>query len=69
MSRVVWECKGYTPTIRIRRYLNILITKIVHVSQDLFMHHTHHSLVPRPHPAFRRFQYSKAGEGLVSFLT
>ena len=27
------------------------------------------SLVPRPRPAFRRFQYGKAGEGLVSFLT
>ena len=35
--------------------------------------HTHtdtqtHSLVPRPRPAFRCFQYSKAGEGLVSSL-
>ena len=28
-----------------------------------------HSLVPRPHPVFRCFQYEKAGEGLVSFLT
>ena len=28
-----------------------------------------HSLVPRPRPAFHRFQYGKAGEGLVSFLT
>ena len=27
------------------------------------------SLVPRPRPAFRRLQYGKAGEGLVSFLT
>ena len=27
------------------------------------------NLVPRPCPAFRRFQYGKAGEGLVSFLT
>jgi len=27
------------------------------------------SLVPRPHPAFRRLQYGKAGAGLVSFLT
>ena len=27
------------------------------------------SLVPRPHLAFHRLQYGKAGEGLVSFLT
>ena len=27
------------------------------------------SLVPTPRPAFRRFQYGKAREGLVSFLT
>ena len=27
------------------------------------------SLVPRPRPVFCRFQYGKAGEGLVSFLT
>ena len=27
------------------------------------------SLVPRPRPAFHRFQYGKSGEGLVSFLT
>ena len=27
------------------------------------------NLVPRPRPAFRRLQYGKAGEGLVSFLT
>ena len=27
------------------------------------------SLVPRPHLAFRRILYGKAGEGLVSFLT
>ena len=26
------------------------------------------SFVPRPHPAFRHFQYGKVGEGLVSFL-
>ena len=29
----------------------------------------HASLIPRSHPAFRRLQYGKAGEGLVSFLT
>ena len=27
------------------------------------------SLVSRPHPDFCRFQYGKAGEALVSFLT
>ena len=27
------------------------------------------SLIPRPCPAFCRFQYGKAGDGLVSFLT
>ena len=27
------------------------------------------SLAPRPFLAFHRLQYSKAGEGLVSFLT
>ena len=27
------------------------------------------SLVSRPCPAFRRFQYGKVGEGLISFLT
>ena len=25
------------------------------------------SLIPRPHPVFNRFQYGKAGEGLVMF--
>ena len=28
-----------------------------------------YSLIPRPRLAFRRLQYGKAGEGLVSFLT
>ena len=27
------------------------------------------SLVPRPHPAFRRLQYGKVIEGLVYFIT
>ena len=27
------------------------------------------NLVPRPRPSFCHFQYGKAGEGLVSFLT
>ena len=30
---------------------------------------SHSSLVPRPRPASHRLQYSKAGEGLVHFLT
>ena len=39
------------------------------VLSDIFVTWDGTSLVSRPRPAFRRFQYGIAGEGLVSFLT
>ena len=53
-----------------RRTLSDLMCYITHQWQNIpyQLAQAYPNLIPRPRPAFRRFQYGKAREGLVSFL-